>query len=131
MTDHIDYTQKPEVLAALDWQWMKSENPEGFGYYQDLEGEERIGCFKDIPPTMQELWDGLCRIAKDRHISLQHEFIPGALMAGENRPDFERITFVLNGEWYRFMVSKYGTLTNAIAAALHWVLQQGKENADE
>lgn len=119
MTDRIDYTLRPEVLAALDWQWMKSENPEGFGYYQDLEGEERIGCFKDIPPTMQELLEGLCRVCRETGWFQPVLYGDAETLISGPDPMGERV----------FKVNEYGSLTNAIAAALVWVLKHGGNNA--
>jgi hypothetical protein len=124
MTDRIDYTQRPEVLAACGWVRAYQDNHSTWYMGGDMEENPEL--------TMQELWEALCKACKSL---LDYGFLSPRI------DGIWRVELVLrdgSAAWddednltLYYYVNEYGSLTNAVAAALHWVLQQGKENADE
>jgi len=104
MTDQIDYTTLPEVLAACGI-FPCSHTP------------------KPSPPTMQELWEGLCKACRDADTDNIGPLLCGMgkvqiISDTDDKPFLDIIE-------YRSL--DYGTLNNAIGAALYWMLQQGKK----
>jgi hypothetical protein len=116
MTDRIDYTTKPEVLKAcgIDWEqttpktWM----------------ERSTGILARTPPrpSQQELWEGLCKAWREE------DRVDGMNRRGTYPRLNGTMQVELAGEVYEiFTTVKYGTLRNAIAAALYTVLQQAEK----
>jgi len=107
MTDYIDYTRHEAVLKACGWHVEE-------GYLMNLKGEYWSS------PTMQELWETLCRVCVG---TMYHPMIEG-----ENRVYLQTYNQHLHGkEPEAFSALYYGSLCNTIAAALHWVLQQAEK----
>lgn len=130
MTDQKDYLRLPEVLAWLGWK------REGFmGMVPDGKREKIVMRYNLIDatginkgehaqPTLSELWDGLKKARQARLDCSDTAVSIREFTDEETHKSEERV--VLSGfvglRW--FCTSEYGSLPNAVAAALHWVLQQ-------
>lgn len=104
MTDQKDYLRLPEVLEACGVESKNGINVgEGLTIYPIL--------------TLSELWEGLCRECRETGWFQPVLYGDAETLVSGPDPMGERV----------FKVNEYGSLLNAIAAALHWVLQQKKE----
>jgi hypothetical protein len=118
MTDITDYTRHEAVLKALGWKRHEYCQPTDGCYWRDSTGKLRIFSIDDIPPTIQELWEGLCEACTD---TVYHP-----RLYGMTHVLLETYNQNIHGhEAVSFLVEYYGTLDNTIAAALYTVLQQG------
>ena len=120
MTDQKDYATLSEVLAWLGWK------REGFmGMVPDGKREKIVMRYNLIDatginkgehaqPTLSELWEGLCRVCRETGWFQPVLYGDAETLVSGPDPMGERV----------FKVNEYGSLLNAIAAALHWVLQQ-------
>lgn len=117
LTDHIDYTQQPKVLKYLGWQWVNCSDPQDDGYWEDAKGDLRIDGYEENPPTMQELWEGLCKAC----LSLG---FPRPVLTG-----MDAVNIDPHGNIPGLSIGsgETGTLNNCIAAALYYVLQQDEK----
>ncbi len=126
MTDQKDYTREPEVLKACGWKQVHHFRLNEFNWYRESAGNLPRGY--PVPVTLSELWEGLCRVWSQRQIDPLDADARDLL---ENRlPGLSGMSHVVlwePGETHFFTAKEYGSLPNAVAAALHWVLQQKKE----
>jgi hypothetical protein len=124
MTDHIDYTVLPEVLEACGLVLHEYADPVE-NYYTDANGV----CRGQRPfLTQAELWDALCKAWEARYIDPLDDEAEELLRKA--RPALQGMDCVVvwePGETHFYPVKDYGTIDNAIAAALWTVLQQGKK----
>ena len=67
--------------------------------------------------TLSELWEGLCRVCRETGWFQPVLYGDAETLVSGPDPMGERV----------FKVNEYGSLSNCIAAALHWVLQRGKK----
>lgn len=117
--NHIDYTTKPEVLAACGVEILKVP-PADLGL-SSADGEQvryRYNWYYgEMPPvlTMQELWDGLCKACAV--VGFQ------PMLWADKAVHTYKDGFTVD----LFEVGRYGTLNNCIAAALYTVLQQAEK----
>lgn len=125
MTDQKDYTREPEVLAACGLEYVGTFG-RLFVWKRPCGEPKYLGISIDL--TMQELWEGLCKACKSL---LDYGFLSPRI------DGIWRVELVLrdgSAAWddednltLYYYVNECGSLTNAIAAALYWVLQQKKE----
>lgn len=108
MTDQKDYTQESEVLKALGWDSRTFDGAEKWW---------RVGEYPTQWPTvtLSELWEGLCRVCRETGWFQPVLYGDAETLISGPDPMGERV----------FKVNEYGSLPNAVAAALYWVLQRG------
>ena len=112
MTDQKDYLRLPEVLEACGYGQVQNPSMAATGEW--LWSKDCKYAIETPTPTLSELWEGLCKACKDAGHRWNPE-ISGMAAVIVNPNDTDGRGFVS---------SEYGTLNNAVAAALHWVLQQ-------
>jgi len=123
MTDQKDYLRLPEVLEACGYGQVQNPSMAATGEW--LWSKDCKYAIETPTPTLSELWEGLCKAWSQRWIDPLDADARDLL---ENRlPGLSGMSHVVlwePGETHFFTAKEYGTLPNAVAAALHWVLQQ-------
>ena len=120
MTDQKDYAMLPEVLKVCGLRLHKYTDPDE-NYWTD----GKWHCRGKRPVlTLSELWEGLKKARQARPDCSDTAVSIREFTDEETHKSEERVVLSGFGGLMWFCTSKYGSLPNAVAAALHWVLQQ-------